>query len=235
MIAALAAAGALLLASPPSHVMDQAGVIPDATEADLDRRLSAFEDQHKIEVVVATFDSLMGRPEHIAGPQIAREWAMGSRTAKRAVLISYWKNDRATRIDVTDALPHFSGAKASEIVDQKMIPNFRLGATALGLEAGANEVMKFLGANPWSPTPVVSSRRSGTGKALGGFGSVAFAIVFVIVRIALFGSAGLGGRGYRRGWGSSSWGGSSRSSWGGGGRSSGGGGGFSGRGASGRW
>lgn len=138
---------------------------------------------------------------------------------------------------IADALPHFSGAKASEIVDQKMIPNFRLGATALGLEAGANEVMKFLGANPWSPTPVVSSRRSGTGKTLGGFGSVAFAIVFVIVRIALFGSAGFGGRGYRRSWGSSSssWGGYSRSSWGGGGGRSSGGGGFSGRGASGRW
>lgn len=56
----------------------------------------------------------------------------------------------------------------------------------------------------------------------------------LIVRIALFGSSGLGGRSYRRGWGSSSWGGSSRSSWGGGSRSSGGGG-FSGRGASGRW
>lgn len=243
MIAALCAAGAFVFASPPSHVMDQAAVIPDGSQALLERKLVAFEDQHKVEVVIATFDSLGGRPESTVSGEIMRTWAVGSRTAKRGVLISYWKSDRATRIDMTDALPQFSGARASQIVQYTMIPQFKKGYAPDGLEAGADEVMKFLGANPWSATPVVSrSRRSyGNGKVFGGLGGVALVVVFVVIRIGLA-SAGFGGFGYRRGWGYrrgyrssgfSSWGGSSRSSWGGGG--GGGGGGFSGRGASGRW
>ena len=248
MIASLVTA--LVLASPPSHVMDQADVIPPGTESLLEQKLVAFENQHKVEVVVATFDSLMGRPETTAAGEVARSWAIGSRTSKRAVLISYWKNDRATRIDVTDALPQFSSARASQIVDQSMIPKFKQGRTADGLEAGADAVIQYLSANPWSSTPVVrtlqppppGSGRYGDGtlnKILGGGGSIALVIVFVVIRVALGGGVGFGGgRGYRRGWGSgyrsSSWGSSSRSSWGGGSRSSGGGG-FSGRGASGRW
>ena len=66
----------LLLASPPSHVMDQANVIPDATEHLLNQRLESFENTHKVEIVVATFDSLGGRPEHVVGPLTAREWAI---------------------------------------------------------------------------------------------------------------------------------------------------------------
>lgn len=240
---------ALILASPPSHVMDQADVIPPGTEALLEQKLVAFENQHKVEVVVATFDSLMGRPETTAAGEVARSWAIGSRTSKRAVLISFWKNDRATRIDVTDALPQFSSGRASEIVARSMIPLFKQGRHADGLEAGADAVIAFLGANPWSPTPVVHTLQppprgssyggSGLNKALGGAGSVGLAIVFIAIRIALGGAGFGGGRYYRRGWGSSyrssSWGSSSRSSWGGGGGSRSSGGGFSGRGASGRW
>lgn len=217
--------------------MDQADVFSDAGEAVLERKLADFEDRHRIEIVLATFDSLGGRPEHAVNLQLTRDWALGSRTSKRAVLISYWKADKATRIDMTDALPQLTGGKAAEIVDTKMIPLFKQGRSVMALEAGADEVMSFLGANPWSATPIVKRTSGGsTGKALGGAGSVALVIVFLVIRVALA-SAGLGGSGYRRGWGyrSSSWGGSSRSSWGGGSRSSGGGGGFSGRGASGRW
>lgn len=246
MSAALAAAATagLLLASPPSHVMDSAEVIPPATEADLDRRLAAFEDQHKIEIVVATFASLMGRPEHVAAAQTTRDWAIGSRTARRAVLISFWRDDRAVRIDVTDSLSQMSGARAAEIVDRVMIPAFRQGRIAEGLDAGAGEVMSFLGANPWRPQREISRGPSGgLGKVLGGAGSVLLVIVFLGLRV-MMAAAGFGGGYYRSGWGyrrSSPWG-SSRSSWGGGSRRSGGGssrssggGGFSGRGASGRW
>lgn len=245
MLGGLLLGAALVLASPPSHVMDQAGIFGEASKADLERRLVDFENQHKIEIVVATFESLMGRPENQASLQLTRDWALGSRTSKRAVLIAYWKTDKVVRIDMTDALPQFSGAKAAEIVDRKMIPLFKERRSVLALEAGANEVMAFLGANPWSATPIVkrTSGNNATGKALGGAGSVALVIVFLVLRVGLS-SAGIGGRGYRRGWGlgSSSWGGSSwgrssgSSSWGGSSRSSGGGGGgFSGRGASGRW
>ena len=243
MIGALFVAMGLVLASPPTHVMDQADVFGAAGEAELERKLVNFESQHRIEIVVATFESLGGRPEHAVNLQLIRDWALGSRTSKRAVLISYWTKDRATRIDMSDALPQFSSGKAAEIVDTQMIPLFKQGRSVMALEAGADGVMAFLGANPWSATPIVKRTSGGpAGKALGGLGSVALVVVFLFMRIGLA-SAGLGGRGYRRGWGSSSWrgsswGGSSRSSWGGGGgsrSSGGGGGGFSGRGASGRW
>lgn len=244
-MSALLLAASLALASPPLHVMDQVDVIPVASESDLETKLTAFEDQHKIEVVVATFASTGGRPVDLAARQVAKEWAVGSRTANRAVLITFWRDDRETRIDVTDSLPQFSSGRAADVVDDVMVPHFKRGDFALGLEAGAMAVTDTLAANPWAPS---TRRRGGSNfgrgiaRTLGGLGTAGIVVLFVVLRM-LLGAAGFGGGyGYRRGWGyrRSSWGGSSwggRSSWGGSSRGSwgGGGGGFSGRGASGKW
>ena len=241
MIGGLLLGGALLLASPPNHVMDQVDVIPPATELDLDRRLAKFEDDYNIEIVVATFDTLGGRQLQATSTQKSREWAVGSRTSNRAVFISFWRDDRRVWVEPTAMLRQVSDAQVVEVIDSKMIPWFKTGQYGRGLEEGTTALMTYLAANPYAPETRRRSR-STFAKIAGGLGTFGVVALLVLFRIML-GAAGFGGYGYRRGWGyrrsrwgGSSWG-SSSSSWGGGGGFSGGGGGggFTGRGGGGSW
>ncbi len=232
---------ALLLASAPNPVVDDASVLDIMDETSLASKLVTFESKHRVEIAVATFRKIpRGLTAQSHSRQLLSQWDVGSRTGDRGVLIAIYSEDREVYIQYTMATPHITDGQAKHVIDSYMLPRFKAGDLEGGILAGVSEVSatvlgQRIGAGASTP-----SRRFRLDESDMTF-LIGMLIVggFVIVQLAN-GSVHFGPSSYRRSrfnpfWGSShrssSWGGSS---WGGGSRRSGGGG-FRGRGAGGKW
>ena len=243
------------------RVVDQAGLLPPDREAALSERLAALERASSRQLVIATVGSLEDYPIEDYGYRLGRHWGIGQGEADNGIVLLVAPNERKVRIEVGYGLePIMTDALSSLIVNGEILPRFRDGDYAGGIEAGADAIIAQLQA----PPEVAEQRALEAAEAErgGGGGGSIFVLLFWMVVLAFIliplltrGFRGRKYRGRRRGrgpvviwgptlggsWGSdrsSGWGGWSGGggSWGGGGGGfSGGGGSFGGGGASGGW
>ena len=66
------------------RVVDQANVLSDATEADLELKLKGLEDATTDQVVVVTVDSLQDQAIEDYGYQLGRHWGIGQNGSVKA-------------------------------------------------------------------------------------------------------------------------------------------------------
>jgi uncharacterized protein len=272
MIRALLLVAALLFSSPAlavdfppltGRVVDQAGLLSPDQEAQLTARLEALQRASSRQLVVATVPSLQDLPVEDYGYQLGRAWGIGQGQANNGIILLVAPNERRARIEVGYGLePIVTDALSSQIINTQMLPRFRDNDYAGGIIAGADALIRQLGAPPEAQERAAlaaqqaenrskaSGHRSSRGSSIVG-AIVPFVIIFFFV-LPAFGAAARGRR-YRRGvsiWGPGYGGGSGLGwflagsalgslgrggggSWGGGGGSwGGGGGGFSGGGGS---
>jgi uncharacterized protein len=190
-------------------------------------------------VVVAIFRSLEGESLEDYSIRLAERWRIGQKGLDNGVILLVFVAERQVRLEVGYGLePVIPDAVAGQIIREALVPRFREGRYAAGLEEAVREVYARLG-------PGGEHRRAERGAPRLVLVSIAFmalVILFMIIT-AMRGAmreVRSGRRGYtggRGGWSvppiSSGWGGAGSS--GGGGGFSGGGGSFGGGGASGRW
>ncbi len=233
-----------------TRVVDDAGILSDATEHDLDAKLKGLEDATTDQVVVVTVKDLQGYPIEDYGYQLGRHWGIGQKGQVKAsngqtykdngVLIIVAPNDRKARIEVGYGLePVLPDIFAGHIIRDDMLPKFKSGDYDGGVEAGADAVIKQLSLD--RGVAIQKAQAEAQQPARHERGLPFGVIILIIVVFALF-SRGwlpwfilgnvLGGGG--RGWGG---GGGGGGDWGGGGGGgfSGGGGSFGGGGSSGSW
>jgi uncharacterized protein len=242
--AAGAAAEERLPPPPTSYFNDYAGLVPAAAGARLEAKLRDFEKQTSNQVVVAVFPELPSPSLEDFTNRTAESWKAGRPELDNGVVFFVFVRDRKLRIEtgygLEGALPD---AIASRILNEEVVPRFRSGDWAGGIEAGVDSIIAATKGEYTPPPP----------KKAKGLSPVAVVLVLLFLLLFLW-LAGQGarhtytGRTYdRRGWrrggivvpgggwgggrGGSSWGGGG---WGGGGFS-GGGGSFGGGGASSSW
>lgn len=234
------------------RVVDTAGLLSAGDQAALSQKLVALEQATSRQLVVATVPDLQGYPIEDYGYQLGRAWGIGQKGANNGVILLVSKNDRKVRIEVGYGLePILTDALSSDIIQGRILPEFKQGDYAAGINAGVDAIAAQLQAPPEEQEKNVQQavqqqthRHRQTGSFIpllfwGGIMLFMFAATrrgrrygrrFGGLPVMIWGP-GLGG-----GWGGGS---SSGGGWGGfsgsGGGFSGGGGSFGGGGSSGSW
>lgn len=231
----------------------------------LEQRLQTFEQQKGSQIAVLIVAST--QPEDIAqyAIRVVEQWRLGRKGVDDGILILLAKDDRVTRIEVGYGLEGVvSDVLAKRIIDDIMIPHFRQGDYAGGINAGVDSLIGLIQGEPL-PAPAAPRAmddrlnqyfsflfllaiagggilRAVLGRFLGGLvnGGVVGALVWFLGGGLLFALllavvAFLMTQSNGRGFRGGRGGGFGSGGFGGGGGFYGGGGGFGGGGASGRW
>ena len=242
-------AGALAQAAEPEfppltgRVVDQAGLLSERDQAELEAALARFEEATTSQIVVATLESLQDLPIEDYGYQLGRHWGIGQEGKDNGALLIVAPEEREVRIEVGYGLEgELTDALSRTIIETAILPRFREGDFAAGIKAGVAAMIEALGGSYQPALPPVAVRPEEPAPS-----PIPLAIMLPIM--ALFVLNRLFGRRRRRrsryryggpvivpgGWhGGRGGGGGGRGGFSGGGFS-GGGGGFGGGGASGRW
>jgi uncharacterized protein len=246
LLAVDAAAAAAPVPTPIGFVSDFAGVIDAATERRITERIRELEQKTGAEIAVVTVRTTQPDPVAERAVRLAEAWKPGDRDKDNGVLFLVAVEDRelfiATGYGIEGALPD---GLVGEIRDRTIVPRFRAGDVAGGIEAGVDRMAAIIAREyrvelTGSPSPEApTARRFSTGDL----------IILAIILLIVFGPYFFGGneppgmgRGRRRrSWdvGPPMWGGTfGGGGWGGtggGGFGGFGGGSFGGGGAGGKW
>ncbi|GAC1328199.1 MAG: hypothetical protein NVSMB26_03160 [Beijerinckiaceae bacterium] len=223
------------------RIVDQANILPAATRSSLETKLADLEQKSGIQLAVATVSSLEDQDVETYTNQLFRAWKLGDQAKNNGALLLVAPKERKVRIEVGYGLEGtLTDALSNVIITNAMVPKFKAGDFAGGVERGVDGIIAALttDTSDWQKKPQV--RAEDQDDAFNAllpfiiFGLIIF--VFIMMqRHARGGGGGWGGPIFIPS-GGSSWGGSS---WGGGGFSgggfSGGGGSSGGGGASGSW
>jgi uncharacterized protein len=223
-------------------VVDAANVLPAELEQRLTGELEGLERATKHQVVVATVPSLQGYAIEEFANRLYRHWALGSDEEDDGALLLVAPSERKVRIEVGYGLEGvITDAVASTIIQSLILPRFRAGDLAGGIEAGARGIIDMLlpedGSSPPAWTrPQPAAEPSGVHPLAG------LVMFLLIIGITAFMQRDRRGRRFRRGYGyppiiigSGGFGRGDGFGDGGGGGFSGGGGSSGGGGASGSW
>ena len=249
-ILALACASQAELSFPAltGRVVDQAGILDAAARSRLEAKLKDLESKTTTQLVVVTLRSLGGYDIADYGYQLGRHWGIGQKGKNNGALLIVAPTDRKVRIEVGYGLEGtLTDAVSRLIIDHAILPRFRAGDFAGGIERGADDIVQVLSGDADDFKRRAAERDS---RPRGGEGISLFAIVLIILVIWLFiylqraqqqQAAGrrrsrwgpVVGGGLPGGWSGGGWSGGSGGDSGGG--FSGGGGSFGGGGSSGSW
>jgi uncharacterized protein len=231
-------------AAPTAFFNDYAGLVPADRAQALNAKLRQFADETSTQILVTVFDRL---PEDDVledfTSRTAQAWRVGQKKLDNGAVLFVFAKDRKLRIEVGYGLEGaLTDALSRRIIGEAIVPRFRTGDWAGGLEAGADAMMAAVRGEY---TAGARGERGPPRVSLVVFLLILLFVIYIGSRAArATGMTGPYGRTYSRrgsspwimtsgggGWGSGGggWGG------GGGGGFSGGGGSFGGGGASGSW
>ncbi len=155
LVAALVAAPATAQTFPKftGLVVDAAGVLPEATRADLTTKLEALQRDTHRQFVVATIPDLQGYPIEEYGYKLGRQWGVGLRDVNNGIILFIAPREpaghRGPRIEVGTGLEGVvTDALASVVINQDMIPKLRGGDIPGAMEAGTDKLIAQLRASP---------------------------------------------------------------------------------------
>lgn len=235
------------------RVVDGANVIPPDVEARIDQKLAGLETQSHRQLVVVTLPSLQGYEISDYGYQLGRHWGIGSKDKNDGALLIVAPTERKLRIEVGYGLEGvLTDGLSSLIINQTIVPRFKQGDMAGGIEAGTDAIVHQLTLPDAEARKLAAEAAKPREQPEGAFGF--HTIVFILFVLFFFVlpllRKGRRGRRYAGGpfgsglgpvivWDALSrgggWGGGGGGSWSGGGGFSGGGGSFGGGGSSGSW
>jgi len=133
-----------VLPVPPlsGRVIDQTATLTAQQQSALDSKLAAFEAQAGPQIVLLLVPATA--PEDIAAyaQRVADSWKIGRREVGDGLLVVVAKNERTVRIEVAKALEGaIPDLAARQIIDRAIVPAFRAGDYAGGLNAGVDQLM----------------------------------------------------------------------------------------------
>jgi uncharacterized protein len=186
------AAHAAMPARPAGPVLDQAGIIPDAEEAALTQKLSAYNAQTGRAVIVATVASLDGQDIESYANTLFRTWGVGGKETDQGLLFLIAPNDRKVRIEVGYGLEEFlPDVLAGRIISGAVTPRFKAGDYPGGINAGIDQILTQLNRTPAEAKAVAEAAKAGAREESSGGGSTIggaiFWVVLIVVMIAVFG------------------------------------------------
>lgn len=165
------------------RVVDAANLLDATTVERLDTRLAAHETASSDQVVVVTVPSLGGRDIADYANRLGRAWGIGTAENDNGVLLVVAPNERDVRIEVGYGLEGaLTDALAANIVRREILPAFREGDYAGGIDAGTGAILAAIEGEYAAP-PAGSS---GTGRDRDAQGTIGGILpLFFIAMVAL--------------------------------------------------
>lgn len=128
--------------SPPKLVNDFADVLSAEEEAQLERKLVAYDDSTSNQVAIVTVKTLDGYPIEEYAVQLFRTWGIGNKNTNNGVLIIAAIEDRAIRIEtgygLEGAIPDIT---AAQIIRNDIGPSFREGNYYAGFDKAVESII----------------------------------------------------------------------------------------------
>jgi uncharacterized protein len=125
------------------RVVDQANIIPATQRATLTEKLKAHEEKTSHQLVVVTLKTLDGYAIDDYGYQLGRHWGIGDKEKNNGTLLIVAPNERKVRIEVGYGLEGtLTDALASNIIQQIILPKFKQGDFAGGINSGATAIIE---------------------------------------------------------------------------------------------
>jgi uncharacterized protein len=125
------------------RVTDLANVLSIQDRERLSKMLAAYEQETQHQLAVLIVPTLSGEAIESFSLRVANTWKLGHKGVNNGILVTLAISDRKTRIELGLGMePYISNATAASIISRSMIPAFRRGDYAEGLDAGLIELMK---------------------------------------------------------------------------------------------
>ncbi|SIN96733.1 TPM domain-containing protein [Vannielia litorea] len=178
---------------PSSYLLDDAGVLSDAQEADLAEALREMKADTGVEMAVVTvmstadyggFDSL---ESFVTG--LFNSWSLGDEARGDGILVFLARADREVRIELGTGLQGSYDNEAARIIDEVMLPAFREDRYGDGVVEGSKAAITRI-ATPYA-TPAAASggdaaatgdeEKGGGGLTLGIIGAVIAGVIGLVV------------------------------------------------------
>lgn len=140
---------ALATAPAKASVADGADVLPPEVEGKIAEKLKAVEAKSGHPMAVVTVKSLGGVEAADYAAALARKWELGRPGYGDGLLLLVAPDDKQMTLDRGIGLDAaLSKEAAQKLIDQTMIPQFKTGNFAGGIEAGAVAIADLLAAIP---------------------------------------------------------------------------------------
>ncbi|MGZ8335060.1 MAG: TPM domain-containing protein [Allosphingosinicella sp.] len=134
------------------RVVDLSEVLTPDQEASLTGELASLESRTSDQLVIVTIPSLDGRPIEDFSRDLGNHWGVGQDDKDNGVMIVVAPAERKVRILVGYGLEAIlTNARAAEIIERDILPQFRAGRTYEGIEAGARSIIATLVAHERQP------------------------------------------------------------------------------------
>jgi len=149
------------------RVIDQTGTLSELQRAALEDKLAAFESQAGPQIVVLMVHATA--PEDITDytQRVGDAWKIGRRQVGDGVLIVVAKDERRVRIAPAKALEGaIPDLAARQIIDRTLVPAFRAGDYAGGLNAAIDQLIARIRGEQL-PTPDARARSTDSGADWG--------------------------------------------------------------------
>jgi uncharacterized protein len=180
LVACLAAAD---VAIPPlkGRVTDLTGTFSPAEKVQLEQKLADLEATKGSQVAVLILPSTQPETIEQYSIRVADAWKLGRKGVDDGALLVVAKQDRAVRVEVGYGLEGvLPDAIAKRIVEETIIPQFRQGNFAAGINAGTDQIIKVIEGESLPPP---KARRGAAPAESGGFlDNLIF--IFIILLIA---------------------------------------------------
>ena len=129
-----------------SHVVDQAAVVPDDAERQVDASLADYQARTGNQIAVAVVRTTGGRPVEEYSLALARSWGVGRQGTDNGVLILIAVDDRAVRIEVGLGLESIlTDERAAAIVNDGLVQRLRQGDMGAAVVFATDAVRRTLG------------------------------------------------------------------------------------------
>jgi uncharacterized protein len=197
LVVAFAAAAQVAVPQLTGRVVDQTATLPTAQKDALERKLRDFETRKGSQVAVLLVPTTSPETIEQFAIRVAEQWKIGRQRVDDGAILVVAKNDRALRIEVGYGLEGaLTDVTAKRIIDEIIVPRFRTGDFAGGIEAGVSRMLSVIDGEP---LPRPKPERTDAFGQIDPFNPVLLVAVFVIGGIMramfgrLFGSVATGG------------------------------------------
>jgi uncharacterized protein len=167
---------------PPlsSPVTDLTQTLTAEQRAALESRLRAYEAQKGTQIAVLIVPTTQPETIEQYSIRVADQWKIGRQDVDDGVILLVAKNDRAVRIEVGTGLEGaIPDVLASRIISQVIVPRFRQGDFAGGIDEAITRIIALL---EGEPLPEPEQRSSESRERSGGTGNwLPVLLMFVFV------------------------------------------------------
>jgi uncharacterized protein len=177
--------------NPPRLVHDLAGILSEAEEQALEKKLLYWEDSTSGQLAIVIMKSLDGYPVEDFATRLFEKWGIGTREKKNGLLVLISMEDRKTRIEVGYGLEGVvTDLVSKRVLEEDIKPLFREKAYYQGLDLATTHLIEaakgeYKGENKYT------SKKKQKGKKAGLW--IFLALLLLVLFLARRGGGGGGG------------------------------------------